>query len=112
MDDIVVMATRAQVLINTPAEGEWFRKSPGAHGDILHLIQRRKEIPNILDFKEVVRIVEIKTGESVKFYTVRQNRIRGSGYDVHLMTEIPQGPAEVVYIDTLTAAGRIPPIGQ
>jgi hypothetical protein len=112
MDNIVVMPSGTQVLINTPAEGEGFRKSPGAHGDILHLIQRGKEIPNILNFEEVVRIIEIKTRELVKFYAIGQNRIRRAGDNVHLVTEIPHGPAEVVYIDALTAARWIPPIGQ
>jgi hypothetical protein len=112
MDDIIIMTTGSQVLINTPAEGEGFRKSPGAHGDVLHLIQRGKEIPEIFNFEEVVRIIEIQAGEFMKSYTIRQHRIRRAGDDVHLVTEIPQGPAEVVYIDALTAAGRIPSIGQ
>jgi hypothetical protein len=112
MDNIVVMASGTQVFINTPAEGEGFRKSPGTHGNILHLIQRGKEIPDVPNFEEVVRIIEIQTGEFMKFYIVGQNRIRRAGDDVHLVTEIPHGPAEVVYIDTLSAARRIPPIGQ
>ncbi len=112
MDNIIVMASGTEVLINTPAEGEGFRKSPGTHGDILHLIQRGKEIPNILNFEEVVRIIEIQTGEFVKFNAVGQYRIRRTGDDVHLVAEIPYGSAEVVYIDALTAACWIPPIGQ
>jgi hypothetical protein len=89
MDNIIVMASGTQVLINTPAEGEGFRKSPGAHGDILNLIQRGKEITNILNFEEVVRIIEIQTWEFVKSYAVVQDRIRRTGNDVHLVTEIP-----------------------
>jgi hypothetical protein len=112
MNNIIIMAPFAQITINAPSEGERFWKSPGAHGYIFYLIQRVKEIPDVFDFEEVVGIVEIKAGELMKSYPVRQNRIRRSGKDVYFVSEVPQGPAEIVYINSLTAAGGIPPIGQ
>jgi len=39
-------------------------------------------------------------------------RIRGAGYDVHLVTEIPQCPADPFDVYSLPAAGWIPTIGK
>ena len=39
-------------------------------------------------------------------------RIRGPGYDMHLVTEILERPAYPLYVDPLPPAGRIPTVRE
>lgn len=111
MDDIVGGSSGTQITVNPPAESEGFRKSPGAHGNIFDLVQRRQEIPKTLHLEKVVRVIEIEPRKFMQFDAVGQNRVRRTGDHFYIVVEVPQGPAEIVDIYPLTPASRITPIG-
>jgi len=60
----------------------------------------------------MIGIVEIETGQAMQLDAFGQHRIGGAGNNIYIMIEIPQGPAQIIYVNPLTAAGGVAPIGQ
>jgi len=89
------------------SERQWFRETSATHTDELKLVEKRGKLRDILDLEEVIGVVKIEAGNSVQDDPLIQFRIRGSGKDVDLVAYFPQRPAQVFYIDPLSAAGGV-----
>jgi hypothetical protein len=100
MDNVVDRFLFPEILIYPLTEGERFRKAPGTHGQKFHLVQWRQQVTVILHLEEVIRIVEIQPRQGMKGYAIHQLRIWRAGDDLHTVSQIPQGPAQVFDVDS------------
>jgi hypothetical protein len=97
----------SQVGIGTEAEGKRFRKPPGRHPGPFKNIDGGPELMELGYSERIFRVVEVEAWNPMEGYILVHTGIGWAGQDMDIVSEILEGTADPLNVNTLPSTGGV-----